>query len=65
MAKGPNLLADLPENQIITMSRADARALIDDLGDDWSDLMEALDYAQGDSKPEYRYVVIQVLEGEI
>jgi hypothetical protein len=53
---------DLMNNRLVTMSRTEARLLIDDLPSSADDLSVALDYAQGEDRREGRYVLIYVEE---
>ena len=58
-------LLNTPEEGYITMTRQEARDFIDLMPDGSHDLIaEAFDFAQGNSDPEARFVVIHVLPDE-
>lgn len=53
---------ELQDAQLVTMTKKEARAAIDELAGSSEKLETALDYAQGDDQPGGRYVVIYVEE---
>ena len=53
---------DLQNVQLVTMTKKEARAAIDELAGSSEELETALDYAQGDDQAGCRYVVIYVTE---